>query len=57
VHRDVQILDHQVRQQSADHLRQAVPAGKEVEMCRLTSGGDKYVRLLEGQADCLKLSE
>ena len=35
----------------------AVPAGKEVEMCRLTSGGDKYVKLLEGQADCLKLSE
>ena len=34
----------------------AVPAGKEVEMCRLTSGGDKYVKLLEGQADCLKLS-
>jgi len=35
----------------------APPAGKEVEMCRLTSGGDKYVRLLGGQADCLKLSE
>ena len=35
----------------------AVPAGTEVEMCRLTSGGDKYVKLLEGQADCLKLSE
>ncbi|MET0705476.1 MAG: hypothetical protein ABWY82_01340, partial [Tardiphaga sp.] len=34
----------------------AVPAGKEVEMCRLTSGGDKYVKLLEGQADCLKFS-
>ena len=34
----------------------AVPAGKEVEMCRLTSGGDKYVKLLEGNADCLKLS-
>ena len=34
----------------------AVPAGKAVEMCRLTSGGDKYVKLLEGQADCLKLS-
>ena len=34
----------------------AVPAGKEVEMCRLTSGGDKYVKLLQGQADCLKLS-
>ena len=34
----------------------AVPAGKEVEMCRLTSGGDKYVKLLDGQANCLKLS-
>ena len=29
-----------------------VPAGKEVEMCRLTSGGDKLVRLTEGRADC-----
>ena len=34
-----------------------VPAGKEVEMCRLTSGGDKFVKLIEGYADCLKLSE
>lgn len=34
----------------------AVPAGKEVEMCRLTSGGDKFVKLTEGRADCLKLS-
>ena len=34
----------------------AVPAGKEVEMCRLTSGGDKFVRLSEGRADCLRLS-
>ena len=25
-----------------------VPAGKEVEMCRLTSGGDKLVKLTEG---------
>ena len=32
-----------------------VPAGKEVEMCRLTSGGDKYVKLIEGNADCAKL--
>jgi hypothetical protein len=32
-----------------------VPAGKEVEMCRLTSGGDKYVKLLAGDADCAKL--
>jgi hypothetical protein len=34
----------------------AVPAGKEVEMCRLTSGGDKFVKLVEGNADCLGLS-
>ena len=34
----------------------AVPAGKEVEMCRLTSGGDKFVKLVEGRADCLTLS-
>ena len=33
-----------------------VPAGKEVEMCRLTSGGDKYVKLTEGHADCTQLS-
>ena len=26
----------------------AVPAGKEVEMCRLTSGGDKYVEAARG---------
>jgi hypothetical protein len=31
-----------------------VPAGKEVEMCRLTSGGDKMVKLIEGYADCTK---
>ena len=31
-----------------------VPAGKEVEMCRLTSGGDKMVKLIEGKADCSK---
>jgi hypothetical protein len=31
-----------------------VPAGKEVEMCRLTSGGDKMVRLIEGHAECTK---
>jgi hypothetical protein len=29
-----------------------VPAGKEVEMCRLTSGGDKMVKLTEGHAEC-----
>jgi hypothetical protein len=34
----------------------ALPAGKEVEMCRLTSGGDKFVKLVEGNADCLGLS-
>ena len=34
----------------------AVPPGKEVEMCRLTSGGDKFVKLSEGRADCLRLS-
>jgi hypothetical protein len=33
----------------------AVPPGKEVEMCRLTSGGDKFVDLIEGHADCLEL--
>jgi hypothetical protein len=31
-----------------------VPAGKEVEMCLLTSGGDKMVRLTEGHAECTK---
>jgi hypothetical protein len=34
-----------------------VPAGKEVEMCRLASGGDKYVKLTEGHADCTQLSD
>jgi hypothetical protein len=33
-----------------------VPAGKEVEMCRLTSGGDKMVKLTEGHAECTKLT-
>jgi hypothetical protein len=33
-----------------------VPAGKEVEMCRLPSGGDKMVKLTEGQAECTKLT-
>ncbi len=33
-----------------------VPSGKEVEMCRLTSGVDKFVELIEGNADCLRLS-
>jgi hypothetical protein len=31
-----------------------VPAGKEVEMCRLTSGGDKMVELTQGHADCTR---
>lgn len=31
-----------------------VPAGKEVEMCRLPAGGDKMVKLIEGYADCTK---
>jgi hypothetical protein len=31
-----------------------VPAGKEVEMCRLPSGGDKMVKLTEGYAECTK---
>jgi hypothetical protein len=31
-----------------------VPAGKEVEMCRLPSGGDKMVKLTDGRADCTR---
>jgi hypothetical protein len=31
-----------------------VPAGKEVQMCLLTSGGDKMVKLIEGYAECTK---
>jgi hypothetical protein len=31
-----------------------VPAGKEVEMCRLPTGGDKIVKLIEGHAECTK---
>jgi hypothetical protein len=31
-----------------------VPSGKEVEMCRVTSGGDKMVKLTGGQADCIR---
>jgi hypothetical protein len=31
-----------------------VPAGKEVEMCLLTSGGNKMVKLTEGHAECTK---
>ena len=32
-----------------------VPAGKEVEMCLLSSAGDKLVKLTEGQAECTKM--
>jgi hypothetical protein len=32
----------------------SVPAGKEVEMCRLTSGGNKIVKLTEGHAECTR---
>ena len=32
-----------------------VPSGKEVEMCRLTSGGDRFVKLTEGRAECSRL--
>jgi hypothetical protein len=31
-----------------------VPAGQAIEMCRLPSGGDKMVRLIEGHAECTK---
>jgi hypothetical protein len=31
-----------------------VPAGKEVEMCLLTSGGNKMMKLTEGHAECTK---
>jgi hypothetical protein len=31
-----------------------VPAGKEVEMCLLTSGGDKMVQLIAGAAECTR---
>ncbi len=33
-----------------------VPAGKEIEMCRLTSIGEKIVKLTEGRAECTKLT-
>jgi hypothetical protein len=29
-------------------------AGKEVEMCRLPSGGDKMVKLTDGRAECTR---
>jgi hypothetical protein len=31
-----------------------IPAGKEVEMCRLTSGGDRMLKLVDGHAECTK---
>jgi hypothetical protein len=31
-----------------------VPAGKQVETCRLPSAGDKLVKLAEGHAECTK---
>jgi hypothetical protein len=31
-----------------------VPAGKEVEMCLLTSGGNKLVKVTGGHAECTK---
>jgi hypothetical protein len=31
-----------------------VPSGKEVEMCRLTSGGDRLVQVTGGRADCAR---
>jgi hypothetical protein len=32
-----------------------VPSGKEVEMCQLTSGGDKLVRVTKGDAECARI--
>jgi hypothetical protein len=32
-----------------------VPSGKEVEMCRLTSGPNKLSKLIAGYAECAKL--
>jgi hypothetical protein len=32
-----------------------VPAGKEVEMCEIGSGSDKFVKTTGGGADCAKL--
>ena len=31
-----------------------VPAGKRVEMCRLTAVGDKLIGLVEGHAECTR---
>jgi hypothetical protein len=32
-----------------------VPAGKEVEMCEIGSGNDKFVKTTGGSADCAKV--
>jgi hypothetical protein len=32
-----------------------VPAGKQLEMCVLTSGGDKMAKFTEGAAECSKI--
>jgi len=32
-----------------------VPSGKEVEMCRLTSGGDTLVKMTGGRAECARM--
>jgi len=55
LHRDVQIFDTRSDNSPQITCAKAVPPGKEVEMCRLTSGGDKFVDLIEGHADCLEL--
>jgi hypothetical protein len=34
-----------------------VPAGKEVEMCEIGSGGDKLTKAIAGSADCSKLPQ
>jgi hypothetical protein len=31
-----------------------VPAGKELEMCEISSGGDKMLKMIAGSADCVK---
>ncbi len=33
-----------------------VPAGTQVEMCRLPSGGDKMVKPIEGHAECTRIN-
>jgi hypothetical protein len=31
-----------------------VPAGKELEMCEISSGGDRLMKVIAGSADCVK---